>query len=222
MGQYALTKLKYGDDLRPIYHKLEEATINKPDDISEEESRSKFKLKKWELTVEHYFEREKQLEQNKNILYGVVWGQSSGAMKAKLQAMKEFKERYATSDCVWLLKAIQSISFSFDAQRYRILALDKAKTSYFSCKQGTSKDISEYYKLFKTKVEIIEHHGVNVWTDQAIIDDEVNEIDDSITDREEILEATENEKKAATKRAKDKTIALNFLVRSDAKKYGKC
>ena len=46
--------------------------------------------------------------------------------------------------------------------------------------------MSEYYKMFKTKVEIIEHHGGNVWTDQAIIDDETNEIDVSITDRDEI------------------------------------
>ena len=117
LGQYALTKLKYGDNLRPIYHDLQEATLDEPEDISDADAKSKFKFKKWELTVEHFFLREKQLEQNKNILYGVVWGQSSGAMKAKVQAMTEFKVKDATSDCVRLLKTIQSISFSFGAQK---------------------------------------------------------------------------------------------------------
>ena len=46
LGQYALTKLKYGDDLRPIYHELMDATLDEPEDISDDNAKSKFKFKK--------------------------------------------------------------------------------------------------------------------------------------------------------------------------------
>jgi len=130
------------------------------------------------------------------VIYAVIWGQCSKAMKAKLTSLDDLETKSHKSDCVWILKEIKGITYCFEGQRYIYLSLNNARTSYYAYTQGAEDSISSYLEHFRSLVEVLEHYGGAIGEDPGLLD---------------ATAAVSSDTDNATKRlkiARDRTLAL--------------
>ena len=88
----------------------------------------------------------------------VIMGQCSDAMKAKLKAHPEFKERHTKADCVWLLTTIRATMLNFEGHQYIFLGLQAALTAICNHRQGDN-DLTTYRAELENLVEAYESYG---------------------------------------------------------------
>ena len=116
-----------------------------------------------------YVSRKERYMENKDELYSVIWGQCSDTIQSKLQSKSTFSDIDKSRDYILLLKEIKGIMYNFESQQYPIMSMDQASVKYFTTKQGQFETLAEYYKRFKTNIEILEHYGANIWYHPSLI-----------------------------------------------------
>ena len=52
-----------------------------------------------------------------------------------------------------------------ETKKYKLLSVDDARTALYSCKQGEHQATVDYYQLFRTLLDILEHHGGKIVED---------------------------------------------------------
>ena len=73
-------------------------------------------------------------------------------------------------DCAWVLTAIKGITHQFEGTRYVFLSLDDARTNFYSYKQKKTETLHEYLRHFSSLIEVLEHYGAKVGSDDVFID----------------------------------------------------
>ena len=169
--------------------------------------------------VKMYVTRGEQYTENKDKLYSVLWGQCSNTIQSKLQSKPTFQAIDEDRDCLLLLKEIKGIMFNFETQQYPIMSMHRALQKYFNAKQGKSEGLTEYYKRFKTNVEILEHYGANVWYHPSLILKEYNEDGHPDVTIDTIHNDVAIYKQYGTV-VKNKAIAFAFLKGAQNDRYG--
>ena len=116
-----------------------------------------------------YVSRRERYMENKDKLYSVIWGQCSDTIQSKLQSKSTFNDIDESRDCIMLLKEIKGIMYNFESQQYPVMSMDQTSVKYFTTRQGKFETLTEYYKRFKTNIEILEHYGANIWYHPSLI-----------------------------------------------------
>ena len=166
-----------------------------------------------------YVSRKERYVENKDKLYSVVWGQCSDTIQSKLQSKPTFSNIDESRDCLLLLKEIKGVMFNFESQQYPKMSMHKVSQKYFNTKQGKFEGLTEYYKRFKTTVEILEHYGANIWYHPSLILKEYKE-DDHENIRINTIHDDRTLDKKYGKVVKNRAIAFAFLKGAQKERYG--
>ena len=96
--------------------------------------------------VKKHIKRLTTLDNNKETLYGLIWGQCSHGMHEVIQADDDYILRDALFDCIWLLEKVKLISAGVDAKANKHCTLIQALTSFCLTRQGQMESNDSYRK----------------------------------------------------------------------------
>ena len=188
LSHYVFKTFKYATDIGRIFDELKTPEITRPIKPTPPDSEDDvFEAAEYEMEcaifvedVKEYVKRRNVLKENIQKLYSISWGQCSKAMRAKLGAIKGFKDVEDTKKTATLLREIKGVSYEYDGHRNPYLALDDAKTKFYSYLQkGESNTM--HFNTFRALVEVVEHHGGNIANDEALINIEIDKLIPSIS-----------------------------------------
>jgi hypothetical protein len=157
IAEYVGRTYKYGSDARLAVETLELPTIDPPADPAEEASRSEMRI--WEKLIDEHVKRITYLTKNMKTLYSLVWGQCTDIMRQKVEANSTFKTLSRTGDGLGLLKALKSVAYQFQGQKYLSHALHESMKRYYNCTQGKFATTQAYLEHFQNVVDVVTHSG---------------------------------------------------------------
>ena len=166
-----------------------------------------------------YVSQKERYVENKDKLYSVIWGQCSDSIQSSLQSKHTFSRIDESRDCLELLKEIKGIMYNFESQQYPVVSMHQVLQKYFNTKQGKFESLTEYYKRFKTTVDILEHYGANVWYHPSLIVKEFHNDGHIHATKNSIHEDRVLYERYATI-VKNKSIAYTFLRGAQRERYG--
>jgi hypothetical protein len=114
-------------------------------------------VRKWEKKIDEFVKRELALEENLRTLYTLVWGQCTEIVRARVEALPNYKEMSEEFDALALLKAIKSIAYNFQSQKYKPNALNDSKRRLYVLVQGTFVTCQVYVDRFENCIDVIQH-----------------------------------------------------------------
>lgn len=175
LGNYINKNLKHPGDLVPLYKKLDTPSIDKPEDISTLDFADEKLQWQWKEDMRRYLDRMVVLENNLRLLYAVVWGQCSEAMKAKIEGMDDFEAHDTSCDCKWLLTNIRSTMYQFEGKKHLFVAMLEARTKVERCTQKPGQDLTTFFHEFKETIEAFEHYGGLLGIDLGLVNSLIDE-----------------------------------------------
>jgi hypothetical protein len=89
----------------------------------------------FEENLSAYVKEERDYGYAMQNVYGIIKGQCTESMLVKIQSHRHHSTFNGENDAIKLLKAIQEISYEFEAHRYPVLAIYEAKKSFFNMYQ---------------------------------------------------------------------------------------
>jgi hypothetical protein len=210
---YVGINFKHSEDIKKMVKTMEDKEFTEPKDPKDDATKTQLKI--WEKSVENYVKRTDTYEDNKSTLYSVLWGQCSDTMKTKIRSITVYDTMSEHSDSLTLLKEIKGISYRFESKDNLYMSMDDAKALFYTNKQAHDESNADYLNKFKDMCQVIEHYGGSLCDDKATIDQE--EITIQLNDSKDTNEEIRIEAKDI---AKNKSMAMAFLKRSDKGRYG--
>jgi hypothetical protein len=142
-------------------------------------------------------------------------GQCTEFMRAKLDALKDWKGIKYSFDLIKLIKAIKGLTYKFEGHNYHAMALHQVKKSFFGLYQGRDTSDTHYLDKFMTGVSVVEQYGGCIGKDDGAIQDKLSwaGVTATLTSG-----GTPEQLKDA---AKDKCLAIAFLSGANKARYGK-
>ena len=216
---------EFGKDTGHVVKTGQLPDIEKPDDISDKDEESKWKLRLWMNAVDRYGSRTNALTDNLSALYALIMDWVSKMIKSKVKSKKGYASAAKDNDVVWLLGILEDIMINFEEDKPKILAIDDQMERIMRLKQGDTTN-DDFVKMCQKELKIYEKHGGDfLWgtvQKEALVDlvDEQKEQfrEENSTDMTEI---EENEARKLTKGfLKDEIIAMTVLKRADKRRYG--
>jgi Reverse transcriptase (RNA-dependent DNA polymerase)/Zinc knuckle len=207
---YVKKNLRYAEDLSNLFlDDMVAPAVEEPVDPAADGTTKPTKLQEMVYIeqVKGYVKRLSALTSNLATVHAVIWGQCSEAMKAKMKALKGYKEKTEANDCFWFLKQLKAVTMQFDEKRYKFMSLLDARTSMLNCKQLQGQTASDYLEVLRGWADTIEYHGGTVAENYTLIDEK------DTTGKVR----TESERKMM---ARDRTLATLFIRRADPTRYG--
>ncbi len=208
IAEYVGRVYAYGGDARLAVKNLEVPDIPEPDDLPQGASRAKERI--WEKWVDEYVRCHSHLLENMKTLYSLVWGQCSDIMRQKLEALDDFETISATGDGIGLLKAIKSLTFNFQSQKFLPHSIHETKRRFYMFSQGKMSTVA-YHEQFLNLVEVLDTIKANIGVEpgiQAMVAKEKNKA---------VADLTEQDKS----KAREWYLATAFMLGSDRGRYGK-
>jgi hypothetical protein len=101
-----------------------------PMDIADTATKTEVKI--WEMEIDQFVKNKRNYKSNKVMLHSVIWGQCSEAMQAKVKTDPSFQTIHDNSDSLALIKIIKGIAYKFESQQNMYLALDNAKSAFYT------------------------------------------------------------------------------------------
>ena len=131
-------------------------TLVMPDDPPEDMTVTETRV--WEKHVDEYVKRDTYLSENVKTLYSLVMGQCTDALWARLEALDSYAVMSESANGISLLKAIKSIVYNFQDQKYLAHSIHDAKHRFYLLSQG-KQTTQAYLEQFQNVVDVIEHCG---------------------------------------------------------------
>jgi len=213
VADYVAKNYGCGGDIRLAVLNLELPVLEQPEDLADGATATEKRI--WEKEIDEYVKEKAKLKQNVKALYSLVWGQCSDAMRAKLEGQQGHEAMSKRADGIGLLKAIKSIVYNFQDQKYLPEALFEANRRFYSCNQGKD-SAQDYHTQFQNTVDVIEHCGGQIGNDPGIVAAVARDL--GHTDLSTIDPA---EYSKVTKLAKERYLAVGFLLGADKSRFGK-
>lgn len=116
---------------------------------------------KWMLReqVKQYYNRLLALQQNKQKLYGILWGQSSSGLQEVIKADEEYADKSSKFDCIWLLEKLNLVSAGVDKKANKYSSLVRAITAFVTMRQGPTKSNDSFQKRVEANAISMELAG---------------------------------------------------------------
>ena len=153
LKNYVLTNFEGGKDLLPILELMKDPTpdveAEEPGDLFGTDADSKVKVWMKQEEVKHHIKRLKNLQQNQEKLYAIIWGQLSHAMQEVVKGDDDFVFKDTVFDCIWLLQKCKLISAGVDGKANKHYNFVLALSSLCSLQQG----ITESNDSFRKRVD---------------------------------------------------------------------
>lgn len=193
--------------------------------MSEEDKDSDTKKVIWKMkSTNSYMNRRIEVQENNlQSIFAVIWGQCTSTMQLKLESLKEYDQISSNYDCAWVWKAMKGITHHFEGTRYMVLSLDEdSRMTFYLYKQSNRQTLHEYLTHFSSLIEVLEHYGARPGEDAVFIKSVKNLIKEEVAPAEEsepvsVIEANYNTVVTA---ARNRSIGVVFLKRSDRRAYG--
>ena len=96
--------------------------------------------------MKQYYNRLLALQQNKQKLYGILWGQSSSGLQEVIKADEEYADKSSKFDCIWLLEKLNLVSAGVDKKANKYSSLVRAITAFVTMRQGPTKSNDSFQK----------------------------------------------------------------------------
>jgi hypothetical protein len=173
LESYVKKHLKFSEDMSNLFMEDMAAPVVKEPNDPTENGRTATKLQEMVYIeqVKGYVKRLSTMTSNLATVHAVLWGQCSDAMKAKIKALKSYKEKAELNDCFWLLKQLKAVTLKFDDKRNKFISLLDARTSMLNCRQLQGQSASEYLEILRGWADTIEYHGGIVAENYTLIDE---------------------------------------------------
>ena len=213
IAEYVGRTYKYGGDLRLAVETLQVPVFDVPTDPPDTATRSEIRI--WEKTIDEHVKKKTHLSENNKTLFSLVWGQCTDIMRQKLEAHGTFTGVSSAGDGLGLIKAVKSIAFQFQSQKYLSHALHESLKRYYNCAQGKFATTQAYLDHFKNVLEVVTTSGGSIaghpGVENAIIA-ERGLVRDGMT----VAQMVEVQS-AVT----DRSTAMGFLLGCDRSRYGR-
>lgn len=147
-----------GGDIGQVVSSGELPDIDQPDDITDEEEKSKLKQRMWILRVDAFVARDAALKNNVKALYALFTNNISKITKSKIQSKMGYVKANKVNDAIWLLEAIEDIMINFEETKPKTQSLDDQMERIMSLRQGEESN-AEFIKLITKELKVYEKHG---------------------------------------------------------------
>ena len=208
LKNYVLQNFNDAKDMIPIIEKLEDPKTailtTQPKDLTTEETKSE--VKKWikQEEVKKHIKRLTNLDNNKETLYGIVWGQCSVALQEVMKTDSDFISKDSDFDCIWLLKKCKMISSGIDNKGNKHNTLLKAILQLCNIKQQSHESNDSFRTRLDASVLTLELAGGK----HVLCSDVLLKAKDVTNPTTEEIKAEENKLKA-----------MLMIIRSDTTLY---
>ena len=216
---------EFGKDTGHVVKTGELPDIEKPDDISDEDEESKWKLRLWMNAVDRYGSRTNALDDNLSALYALLMDWVSKMIRAKVKSKRGYINAEEDNDAVWLLGVLEDIMINFEEDKPKTLAIDDQMERIMRLKQGDTSN-EDFLKMCQKELKIYEKHGGDFLWGTAQKEALVELIDEQKKQfkKENSRDMTDSEVDEARKLAKgvlkDEIVSMAVLKRADKKRYG--
>ena len=112
----------------------------------------------WE-EVKEFVKCMKKLEENVQLLWALLWGQASDAVRTKLEAQRDHEDMHQWSAGIELLNPIKDLLYNIQELKYIPLAIHLARRHFYSSFQQQHIDAAHYLETIQQSHR---HSGV-VW-----------------------------------------------------------
>jgi hypothetical protein len=161
IAEFAGRTYKYGSDARLAITNLAAPVFVEPADLADT-GVSATRKRLWERQVDKLGKRELYLEENMKTIYSLVWGQCTDFMRQRLEALGNFKQMSTQGGSIALLKAIKSLVYNFQSQKYLPHSLHLAAQQFYSCKQSKRMLTQSYIEEFQSCIDMIKESGGSI------------------------------------------------------------
>ena len=156
LKNYILSNLDDAKDVVPIVEELRDTTQDVIDDepVELEPRYEKSQVKVWlkQEEVKRHVKRLNNLRNNKETIYGLVWGQCSTGLQAAIKADSDYEAEAKQFNCVWLLERAKLISSGVDEKANKYCTLLKALTTMCTVRQGPNESNDSFRKRIDSVV----------------------------------------------------------------------
>ena len=115
--------------------------------------------------VKEFVKRTQKLEEHVQLLWALLWGQASDAVRTKLEARRDHEDMRQWSAGVELLNAIKDLMYNVQELKYVPLAIHLARCHFYSSFQQHHVDAVHYLEQFNNRVDILERCGAAMGED---------------------------------------------------------
>lgn len=160
-------------------------------------------------------------------LFKVLWDQCDPIMKNKIKAEPGYLNTHNTKSAINLLALIETVCEKGDAGRHKGILRFVTKKRVLNFRQTDDMDLGEFLQKFQVLINIAEKAGVTFYEQEDI--DEVikdtdpiystNEDDYSVEITQSFKTLNEIKKKEIIAKARDRAIAIIFIMNANDKKY---
>ncbi|CAB9520834.1 unknown protein [Seminavis robusta] len=171
----------------------------------------------WKQEVSAYVKKKNEVETNMENAYSLIFGQCSEGVRAKLESMINHKEIKEAGDPVRLLNNIQTVMLQFQTTKYKPLAIYECKRRLMLFRQTKEMTVDQYHKEFKNYTDVVERNGGSIGADIGLVEEVLNSHRPPLT----LETATDEQLQQAKGIARERTIALDFIVGADRSRFGK-
>lgn len=151
--------------------------------------------------IKLFVSRDRNLKRNLQRVYGVLWGQCSTDLQAKIKGPSLFQEKSGLIDALWLAKELKKTTAGLDSKTDPRYLMVDAIGHLFKMNQGELEANDSYLDRFKSAVSTVEFsQGANVFCSINVMD----KADDDPTAEEKSVEAQRFKAMSLLKNTDDK------------------
>ena len=206
---YAISNYKDGGDIAPLLQDLvdplpEFERKRKPKSLTDEQKKDTVNLDIYKERVKIYVSREMNLTRNIEKMYGVLWGQCSSALQAKIKGSTAYSVESRDLNTLWLAKELKKATAGIDTKTDPRTSIIDSLNTLIRMKQGASEPNDNYLERFKAAVSTVElSHGDHIFCSKDIMD-----------------KAGTDPTSEEIKQEKNRFKAMLLLRNSDDRRYG--
>ena len=143
VSNHTLSNFKDGGDLTPLFKKQENPKTSfdkkrKPLPLTEEQKKDDLERDIYKEKVKFFVTRDCNLTRNMEKFCGVIWGQCSAALHAKIKGLSDYEISSFDLDIVWLIREIKKIVSGIDKKSDPRMPLIHAIGTLYRMKQGAT------------------------------------------------------------------------------------
>jgi hypothetical protein len=217
IAEFAGRTLKMGNYVKRSIEQMTTITANKPTVPPQDKGGKVDEVDQaiYREEVKSYVSERKLYESSMQKTYSIIYGQCSDGVRAKMEGMDNHISLSNAGDPIGLLRNVKTVMSNFQTTKYMPHAIYDCKRSLFLCRQDRDTTVPQYYKEFKSIVDVIEYNGGSLGADEGLVRAKLASSGcnpDSPTRRQ---------KDDATSQARDATVACIFILGADKWRFGK-
>ena len=186
------------------------------DPIFPDDDTDKLELERWKLRIRRIDERRTVQDEVTRQVFAIVKGQCSPTVVDCIEASHDWNTILQQHNLIALLSLIRRSLYSSATTRNPIHALRDAYNRYQSFRQGTRMSNSDYLPEYKVVVTTVQQLGGELAVEASRVREQLDN-NETVMDADNLSKA---ELTPARNAAYEAFLAVNFLAKSDMKRFG--